>query len=50
MKNRKNEKYLNKSLESKDPEDSAWDDWAATALYFTTAVNPKSRVRYGPVQ
>ncbi len=47
MINRKNEKYLNKSLESKDPKDSAWDDWAATALYFTTAVNPKSPVRYG---
>jgi multiple sugar transport system substrate-binding protein len=42
-------KYLGKALEPKDPADWTWDDWAATALYFTKAVNPKSPVRYGTV-
>ena len=31
------------------PTDWTWDDWAATALYFTKAVNPDSPVRYGTV-
>jgi multiple sugar transport system substrate-binding protein len=43
------QKYLGKSLEPKDPKDWTWDDWAATALYFTKAVNPASPVRYGTV-
>lgn len=43
------QKYLGKALEPKAPEDWTWDDWAATALYFTKAVNPQSPVRYGTV-
>ena len=43
------EKYLGKSLEPKKPEDWTWEDWAATALYFTKAVNSKSPTRYGTV-
>lgn len=43
------QKYLGKSLEPKDPKDWTWDDWAATALYFTKALNPQSPVRYGTV-
>ncbi|MFT3972489.1 MAG: extracellular solute-binding protein [Amaricoccus sp.] len=38
------EKYLGKA-----PDEWTWDDWAATALYFTEAVNPDSPVRYGTV-
>ncbi|PIE07122.1 MAG: ABC transporter substrate-binding protein [Rhodobacterales bacterium] len=43
------EKYLGKALEPKPPADWTWDDWAATALYFTKAVNPDSPTRYGCV-
>ncbi|MBB3238422.1 ABC transporter substrate-binding protein [Phyllobacterium endophyticum] len=43
------QKYLGKSLEPKAPDSWTWDDWAATALYFTKAVNPDSPVRYGTV-
>ncbi|HTJ57325.1 MAG TPA: extracellular solute-binding protein, partial [Devosiaceae bacterium] len=43
------QKYLGKALEPKDPDQWTWDDWAATALYFTKSVNPKSPVRYGTV-
>lgn len=43
------QKYLGKALEPKAPDQWTWDDWAATALYFTKAVNPKSPVRYGTV-
>jgi len=43
------QKYLGKSLEPKEPDAWTWDDWAATALYFTKAVNPDSPVRYGTV-
>ncbi len=43
------QKYLGKALEPKDPKDWTWDDWAATALYFTKAVNTNSPVRYGTV-
>ena len=32
-----------------DPDKWTWDDWAATALFFTKAVNPDSPVRYGTV-
>lgn len=42
-------KYLGKELAPKDPDQWNWDDWAATALYFTKAVNPDSPVRYGTV-
>ncbi len=43
------EKYLGKTLEPKAPDEWTWDDYAATALYFTQAVNPDSPVRYGTV-
>lgn len=42
-------KYLGKALEPKAPDAWTWEDWAATALYFTKAVNPDSPVRYGTV-
>jgi len=43
------QKYLGKALEPKDPDSWTWDDWAATALYFSKDVNPDSPVRYGTV-
>ncbi|RZS79897.1 multiple sugar transport system substrate-binding protein [Phyllobacterium myrsinacearum] len=43
------QKYLGKTLEPKAPDEWMWDDWAATALYFTKSVNPDSPVRYGTV-
>lgn len=43
------EKYLGKKLEPKNPDEWSWDDYAATALYFTQAVNPDSPTRYGTV-
>lgn len=43
------EEHLGKALEPKAPDDWTWEDWAATALYFTQAVNPDSPVRYGTV-
>lgn len=42
-------KYLGRALEPKDPSQWTWDDWAATALYFSKRVNRKSPVRYGTV-
>jgi multiple sugar transport system substrate-binding protein len=43
------QKYLGKSLQPKDPDSWTWDDWGATALYFTKSVNPSSPVKYGTV-
>ena len=43
------EERLGQALEPKDPDDWTWDDYAATALYFTAAVNPDSPTRYGTV-
>lgn len=43
------EKHLGKKLEPKNPDEWTWDDYAATALYFTQAVNPESPTRYGTV-
>ncbi len=43
------QEYLGKSLEPKAPDEWTWEDWAATALYFTKSVNPDSPVRYGTV-
>jgi multiple sugar transport system substrate-binding protein len=42
-------KFLGKELQPKDPDSWTWDDWAATALYFSKQVNPASPVRYGTV-
>ncbi|MFV0334603.1 MAG: extracellular solute-binding protein [Tropicimonas sp.] len=39
--------YLGKPLEPKEPDAWSWEDWAATALYFTRAVNKDSPTRYG---
>ncbi|CAN7610785.1 ABC transporter substrate-binding protein [Aminobacter sp. LjRoot7] len=43
------EKHLGKKLDPKNPDEWTWDDYAATALYFTQAVNPDSPTRYGTV-
>ncbi len=43
------EKYLGKRLAPKDPDTWTWDDYAATALYFTKSINPASPTRYGTV-
>jgi multiple sugar transport system substrate-binding protein len=43
------QKYLGKALQPKDPDSWTWDDWAATALYFTKSINSASPVRYGTV-
>lgn len=43
------EKVLGKKLEPKAPADWTWEDWAATALYFSKDQNPDSPVRYGTV-
>ena len=43
------EKHLGRKLEPKTPDEWTWDDYAATALYFTQAVNPDSPTRYGTV-
>lgn len=43
------EKVLGKKLEPKDPDSWTWEDWAATALYFSKDQNPDSPVRYGTV-
>ncbi|WP_426237828.1 ABC transporter substrate-binding protein [Pararhizobium sp. DWP1-1-3] len=43
------EKHLGKKLEPKTPDEWTWDDYAATALYFTQSVNPDSPTRYGTV-
>lgn len=40
---------LGKDLQPKAPDDWTWDDWAATALYFSKQTNPDSPVRYGTV-
>ncbi len=43
------EKFLGKKLEPKAPDAWTWEDWAATALYFSKDVNPDSPTRYGTV-
>ncbi len=34
--------YLGKELQPKDPDSWTWDDWAATALYFSSRSIPKA--------
>lgn len=41
--------YLGKAMQPVAPVDMTWDDFAATALYFSRAVNSDSPVRYGTV-
>ncbi|PZX11714.1 multiple sugar transport system substrate-binding protein [Palleronia aestuarii] len=43
------EEYLGEAMEPVAPDEMTWRDFAATALYFTAAVNPDSPVRYGTV-
>lgn len=43
------EEYLGQRLEPKAPDDWTWDDYAATALYFTQSINPDSPTRYGTI-
>ncbi|MBV9243337.1 MAG: sugar ABC transporter substrate-binding protein [Methylobacteriaceae bacterium] len=40
---------LGRALEPKDPDQWTWDDYAATALFFTKSINPASPTRYGTV-
>jgi multiple sugar transport system substrate-binding protein len=40
---------LGKPLAPKDPDLWTWDDWAATALFFTKSINSDSPTRYGTV-
>jgi len=40
---------LGKELQPKEPDSWTWDDWAATALYFSKQANSDSPVRYGTV-
>lgn len=40
---------LGKDLAPKDPDQWTWDDYAATALFFTKSINPDSPTRYGTV-
>jgi multiple sugar transport system substrate-binding protein len=43
------QKHMGKAMEPKDPDQWSWDDWMATALFFTKAINPDSPTRYGAV-
>lgn len=43
------QEHLGEALTPKKPDEWTWKDWAATALYFSQAVNPDSPVRYGTV-
>jgi multiple sugar transport system substrate-binding protein len=40
---------LGKALAPKDPDQWTWDDYAATALFFTKSINADSPTRYGTV-
>jgi multiple sugar transport system substrate-binding protein len=40
---------LGLDLAPKNPDEWTWDDFAATALYFTQSINPDSPTRYGTV-
>jgi multiple sugar transport system substrate-binding protein len=40
---------LGKPLTPKNPDQWTWDDYAATALFFTRSINPDSPTRYGTV-
>jgi multiple sugar transport system substrate-binding protein len=43
------QKHMGKAMEPKDPDSWTWDDWMATALFFTKEINPDSPTRYGSV-
>ena len=42
-------KYLGRTLVPKEPHEWTLEDYAATALYFTQSINPKSPTKYGTV-
>ncbi len=43
------QEYMGTALEPKDPDSWTWDDYAATALFFTQSINSDSPTRYGTV-
>lgn len=43
------QRILGKSMQPKAPDDWTWDDYLATALFFTREVNPDSPTQYGTV-
>jgi len=43
------EEHLGEAMQPKAPEDWSWEDYAATALFFTRRINPESPTRYGTV-
>ncbi len=43
------EEHLGQRLTPKAPDDWAWDDYVATSLFFTQAINPDSPTRFGTV-
>ena len=43
------QKHLGKELQPKTPDQWTWDDWMATAIFFTKSLNPESPTRYGTV-
>ncbi len=43
------EEHLGERLTPKSPDDWAWGDYVATALFFTQAINPDSPTRFGTV-
>ncbi len=43
------EEHLGQRLSPKAPEEWSWDDYVASALFFTQAVNPDSPTRFGTV-
>jgi multiple sugar transport system substrate-binding protein len=43
------EKTMGKKMEPKDPDSWTWDDYAATAMFFTKEMNPDSPTKYGTV-
>ena len=43
------QKMMGKAMEPKDPDTWTWEDWMATALFFTKSINPDSPTKYGAV-
>lgn len=43
------QKLLGKKMTPKAPADWTWDDYVATALFFTKSINPDSPTQYGTV-
>lgn len=43
------EEHMGSALTPKDPDEWTWDDWMATALFFTQSINSDSPTRYGAV-